>query len=84
MNRTTREDQASMSNYATRREQLETEVCARLQTELGPHTRRLLEHALESLPQESPLFLEALEEHLAMAPERLERELRNLHNARSG
>lgn len=74
-----------MSNYdMPRKERLGAEVRSRLETNLGPHTRVLFENALGLLPQESPLFLEALEEHLAMAPERLERELRNLHNAKSG
>lgn len=73
-----------MSTYdMPRRERLTAEVQARLQTELGPHTRVLFENALELLPLESPLFLQALEENLAMSPERLERELTNLHNARA-
>lgn len=70
-----------MSNYDTpRRERLAAEVSSRLETELGPYTRALFEHTLESIPKEqSALYLETLEEYLAKAPERLERELRNSH-----
>jgi len=70
-----------MSNYdIPRRERLAAEIRSRLETDLGPHTRDLFERALESLPtDQSVLFLEALEEELAKAPERLERELRNSH-----
>jgi hypothetical protein len=69
-----------MSNYDTpRRERLAAEVRARLQTDLGPHTRALFERVLEVVPKDSPLFLETLEEELAKVPERLERELVNTH-----
>jgi hypothetical protein len=39
----------------------------------------LFERALELIPKDGPLYLETLEEELAKAPERLERELRNTH-----
>ena len=69
-----------MSNYdQPRRERLLAEVSSRLKTDLGPHTRALLERALEAIPTDSALYLETLEEELAKAPERLERELRNVH-----
>jgi len=70
-----------MSNYdIPRREHLAAEIRSRLQTDLGPHTRAFFEGVLESLPKEqSALSFEALEEELAKAPERLERELRNAH-----
>ena len=69
-----------MSNYDTpRREHLLAEVRSRLQTDLGPFTRGLFERALEAIPKEPPLYLETLEEELAKAPERLERELMNSH-----
>jgi hypothetical protein len=69
-----------MSNYDTpRRERLAAEVRSRLQTDLGPETRALFERALEAIPKDSPLYLETLEEELAKAPERLERELANSH-----
>jgi hypothetical protein len=69
-----------MSNYDTpRRDRLAAEVRARLQTDLGPHTRDLFERALEAIPKDSPLYLETLEEELAKAPDRLERELANTH-----
>jgi hypothetical protein len=58
---------------------LAAEVRSRLQAELGPYTRRLFERALQEIPNGSPLFLEGLEEELAKAPERLERELTNTH-----
>jgi len=61
------------------REHLATEVRSRLQTDLGPYTRVLLENAVESISEMSDLALETLEAELAKPPERLERELRNLH-----
>ncbi len=75
-----------MSNYEMqRREQLAGRVRARLETDLGPLTRAWLKRALEMIPkEETVLFFELLEEELAKPPERVERELRNLHNARSG
>lgn len=67
-----------MSNYdIPRREHLLAEVRSRLQTDLGPYSRAMFERALGAIPKDSPLFLETLEEELAKAPERLERELRN-------
>jgi len=70
-----------MSNYdIPRRERLAAEVCARLQTDLGPYSRTFFERALEAIPiEQTVLFFETLEEYLARAPERLERELRNSH-----
>jgi hypothetical protein len=69
-----------MSNYDTpRREHLLAEVRSRLQRDLGPYTRALFEGALDAIPKDSALYLETLEEELAKAPERLERELRNNH-----
>ena len=69
-----------MSYYdVPKREHLLTEVRARLQTELGPFSRALFERALEAIPKDSALYLETLEEELAKAPERLERELANSH-----
>jgi hypothetical protein len=69
-----------MSDYnQPTRERLLAEVRSRLQTDLGPHTRDLFEHAVESIQEGSWLFLKALEDALAKAPERLERELRNIH-----
>jgi len=75
-----------MSNYdIPKREHLAELVRARLQTDIGPLTRSWLEHALEMIPKEQTvLFFEILEEEITKSPERLERELRNLHNARSG
>jgi hypothetical protein len=66
-----------------KRERLAAQVHSRLQTDLPPHTRALLERAQSLLPEGSELYLAALEEMLAMAPERLERQLANLHRARS-
>jgi hypothetical protein len=70
-----------MSNYDIPiRERLLAEVRSRLQTDLGPHTRSFLESALENIPKDqSASYLETLEEELAKAPERLERELTNLY-----
>ncbi len=62
-----------------RQEHLAAELRARLQTDLGPYTRKMFEHALEKIPNGSELFLEALEGELARPADRLERELRNLH-----
>lgn len=74
-----------MSNDMPRREHLAAAVRARLQTDVGPLTREWLEHALEMIPNEQTiLFFELLEEELAKPPERVDRELRNLLNARSG
>jgi hypothetical protein len=74
-----------MRNDIPMREHLAEKVRARLQTDIGPLTRSWLERALEMIPSEQTvLFFELLEEELAKTPERLERELRNLHNARSG
>jgi hypothetical protein len=70
-----------MSNYdIPSRERLAAEVRARLETDLGPHTRAFFEDVLESIPEEQFVkSLEIIEEYLARAPERLERELRNAH-----
>lgn len=66
-----------------KREHLAELLRARLQTELGPFTRSWFERALEMIPNEQNVFFfELLEEELARPPERVERELRNLHNAR--
>lgn len=75
-----------MSHYdIPKREHLAAQVRARLESDIGPLTRSWLERVLEMIPTEQTvLFFELLEEELAKAPERLERELRNLHNARSG
>ena len=81
----TRLTQKHMHYDKPRREHLAEKVRVRLQTEVGPFTRSWLEHTLEMIPNEQTvLFFELLEEELAKTPERLERELRNLHNARSG
>jgi hypothetical protein len=73
-----------MTYDGAKREHLAAAVRARLQTDIGPLTRSWLEHALETIPTEqSVLFFELLEEELVKTSERLERELRNLHNARS-
>jgi len=68
-----------MSNYdLPRREHLAELVRARLETDLGPYSRTFFEGALEAIPiEQTVLFFETLEEYLARAPERLERELRN-------
>ena len=63
------------------REHLAAELRSRLQTDLGPYTRALFERALTKIPEDSELFLEALADELAKPPERLERELRNLHRS---
>jgi len=70
-----------MSNYdIPKREHLAELVRARLETDLGPYTRAFLERTLELIPiDQSALYLETLEEEMAKAPERLERELRNTH-----
>ena len=69
-----------MSNYDTpRRGHLLAEVRSRLETDLGPETRGYFEHVLEDIPTGSELFLGALEDYLAMAPERLERQLANAY-----
>ena len=69
-----------MSDYdQPTRERLLAEVRSRLQTDLGPQTRDLFERAVESIQEGSCLFLKALEDALAKSPERLERELRNIH-----
>lgn len=70
-----------MSNYDIPiRECLLAEIRSRLQTDLGPHTRRFFESALENIPKDqSASYLETLDEELAKAPERLERELTNLY-----
>jgi DNA-binding transcriptional regulator YbjK len=67
----------------SKRERLAAEVRSRLQADLPPHTRELFERAQTLLPDGSELYLATLEEMLAMAPERLERQLANLHRARS-
>ena len=66
------------SHVRPSREHLAVEVRSRLQKDLGPYTRVLFERALETIPQASEDALQALEDELAKAPERLERELRNL------
>jgi len=81
MNATLKKDEETMSNYdMPKREHLTELVRARLETDLGPYTRAFFERALELIPtDQSALYLETLEEELAKAPERLERELRNTH-----
>ena len=66
-----------------KREHLAAQVRSRLRTALPPYTRALFERAQTLLPDGSELYLASLEEMLAMAPERLERQLANLHRARS-
>jgi hypothetical protein len=58
---------------------LTVEVRSRLQADLEPHTRVFLERALEAIPEMTDLALETLAAELAKPPDRLERELRNLH-----
>lgn len=72
-------------NDLPRREHLTAAVRARLQTDnLGPLTRSWLEHTLEMIPTEENVpFFDLLAQELTKTPEKLERELRNLHNARS-
>ncbi len=66
-----------------KREHLAAQIRARLETDLPPHTRALFERAQTLLPEGSELYLASIEEMLAMAPERLERQLANLYRARS-
>jgi DNA-binding transcriptional regulator YbjK len=58
------------------RERLLAEVRSRLQTNLGPHSRDLFEHALESISEGSCLFLKALEDAL-VSPVTSNRSLQN-------
>ena len=69
-----------MNNHSVpSRERLAAELRSRLQTDLGPYTRAFFERVLSEIPEASELTREALADELAKPPERLERELRNLH-----